>query len=335
MKRRDVLKLILGGIGSLSTGSFLRAGEDDDSPLYAGWVDDATIRDRFIQRHRRPFLSQYNSQIKDTGKGRKVFLWKAYEQVTGWPLQPHKQTVGDCVGQAFGLGIDVLTAVRIASFNMPERWVAKAATEIIYAGARIETGGMSRRKLTYDGTTGTLAAEFCRDWGVLLRQSYLDGEYDFTTYSGAKARQMGRYGAGVPDALEPLCKLHPLQTCTLVRSWEECRDAVANGYPVVMCCNIGFWTKRDKDGFLRRRRKPWYHAQVILGVDDEYRRPGALVVNSWGENWVSGPTRHEQPAGSYWCDAATVDAAMKQGDSIALSGYVGYPQRDVPDYILW
>jgi hypothetical protein len=74
---------------------------------------------------------------------------------------------------------------------------------------------------------------------------------------------------------------------------------------------------------------------VLLGVDDEYRRPGALAVNSWGKSWVSGPTRYNQPAGSFWIDAATVDAAMKQGDSIALSGYVGYPQVDIPSYILW
>jgi hypothetical protein len=147
MKRRDALKLMLGGAGGFCTGLPLLAAETSEQPLMAGWVDDSTIRERFIQRHRRPFLSQYNSQIQGTGEGRKVFLWKLFEQVTGWPLMPHTQTVGDCVGQAFGLGIDVLTAVRIAMFGMPERWVAKAATEIIYAGARIETGGMSRRRL--------------------------------------------------------------------------------------------------------------------------------------------------------------------------------------------
>jgi hypothetical protein len=225
MERRHALKMMLGGVGGFFTGLPLLAGETNDEPVYAGWVDDATIRERFIRQHRRPFLSQYDSQIKGTGKGRKVFLWKIFEQITGWPLAPHTQTVGDCVGQAIGLGIDALTAVRIAMFGMPERWVAKAATEIIYAGARIETGGMNRRRLRYDGTTGTLAAEFCRDYGVLLRQP--NGKYDFTKYSGAKARKMGAYGAGVPNELEPLCKLHPLKTCTLVRSWEECRDATA------------------------------------------------------------------------------------------------------------
>jgi len=132
-----------------------------------------------------------------------------------------------------------------------------------------------------------------------------------------------------------LCKLHPVKTCTIVRSWEECRDAVANGYPVVMCSNIGFQKNRDQGGFLKRIKKHWYHAMVILGIDDNSHRPGGLIQNSWGTGWVSGPTRHEQPVGSFWADAEVIDAAMKQGDSIALSGYIGYPRLDISGYTLW
>jgi hypothetical protein len=343
MNRRDALKLIAGSAGGLYTGvglitpKFALGAPGDlytstDRPLFAGWVDDLEARKKFVAKHRYPFLCQQGEHIKGTGKGKKAFLWKLYEQVTGGPLVPHYQTIGDCVSQAFGLGVDVLTAVRICMYFMPEHWVAKAATEIIYAGSRVEVGG---GKVRGDGSTGAWAAEFCRTWGVLLRQRYLNGLYDFTTYSGSKAREMGRRGKGVPDELEPLAKLHPVKTCSIVGSWEECRDAVANGYPVAMCSNVGFNTKRDKEGFLRRSRRPWYHAMVIIGIDDEYRRPGALIQNSWGEHWLSGPTRHDQPAGSFWCDASTIDAAMRQGDSIALSGYVGYPRVDIPDYILW
>lgn len=343
MDRRDALKLILGSTYGLYTGLGLATPDfalgaptdlhtSSERPLFAGWVDDLEARKQFVKKHRYPFLSQHNDQIKGTGKGKKVFLWKLYEQVTGGPLVPHYQTIGDCVSHAFGLGVDVLTAVRMLMFLMPERWVAKSATEIIYAGSRVEAGG---GKVMGDGSTGAWAAEFIRSWGVLLRQAYLNGEYDFTEYSGSKARELGRRGNGVPDELEPLCKLHPVKTCSIVQSWEECRDAVANGYPVAMCSNLGFNTKRDKDGFLRRSRRPWYHAMVILGIDDEYRRPGALIQNSWGTHWVSGPTRHGQPEGSFWCDANTIDSAMRQGDSIALSGYVGYPRVDIPDYILW
>jgi len=342
MERRDALKVIAGSLIATPTiapafasgapSNLYEDGTSSSSPIRAGWVNRQEAREAFVAKHRHPFLSQLNADIAGTGEGKKVFLWKIFEKLTGEPLKTHHQTIGDCVGHGFGLGIDVLTAVRILMFNKQEHWLTKTATEVIYAGSRIEAGG---GQLIGDGSTGVWAAEFIRNWGVLLREPYLNGKYDFTTYSGQKARELGKRGAGVPDPLEPLCKLHPVKTCSVVRSWEECRDAVANGYPVVQCSNIGFTKRRDRYGFLRRTRRPWHHAMAILGIDDESHRGGALVQNSWGENWVSGPTRHGQPVGSFWVDAKTIDAAMRQGDSIAMSGYVGYPRLDVPDYILW
>jgi hypothetical protein len=74
---------------------------------------------------------------------------------------------------------------------------------------------------------------------------------------------------------------------------------------------------------------------VVIGIDDKHTRPGALVMNSWGTNWVSGPTRHDQPVGSFWVDAEVIDRMVKQKDSFALSGFIGYPKQVVPDYILY
>lgn len=340
MYRRDMLKYLLESGTALFAGSRfadnwyskgmprnLNAGT---RPLKCGWVNDVTSRRIILAGQKNPFLSMQNSEIKGSGKGKVVLLHKLFEEITGGPLIPHSQEIGDCVSHAFGLGIDILTAVNILMFNCAERWEAKTATEIIYGGSRIEAG---ERKLRGDGSMGVWAAEFVKKWGVLLRRSYLDGKYDYTNYSGQKARLLGR--SGVPDDLEPLCREHPVKTCSVVSSWEECRDAVANGYPVAMCSNLGFTTNRDSEGFLRRTRRPWYHAMVIIGIDDAYKRPGGLVQNSWGKYWIKGPTRLDQPLGSFWVDAKQIDRAMKQGDSIAISGYVGYPRIEVPDYSLW
>ena len=331
MNRRDLLKWLAAfGIGSgsnLFSGGNL-FGSSGSNPIFAGWIDDPKAREKFIANNKYPFLSQLNGNIRGTGKGKTVLLYKYLEQVMGHSLIPHDQAIGDCCGHGFGISVDVLTAVRIAMQLCPEKWIAKSATEIIYGGSRVEIGGGLRG----DGSTGSWCADFLRKYGVLLRLKYLD-KYDYTNYSGQVARELG--ARGVPDALEPICKAHPVKTTTLVRSYEECRDAIANGYPVAMCSNVGFNSVRDAEGFLHRIRKPWYHCMAILGVDDGYRRPGCLVQNSWGPGWVTGPTRHEQPAGSFWVDAKIIDTAMKQGDSYALSDYVGYPRHDLPDYNLW
>jgi len=337
MNRREMLRLTLAAAGTAYVGglimpntgiaSTLNFRGNSDRPLYCGWAADPKAKAEFIRKNPKPFFSDHNSDIKGSGKGKVVLLHKFFEHVTGKPLEPHFQEIGDCVSHTYGLGVDMLTAIRMTWLNKQERWLTKCATEIIYAGSRFEVGGGGIRG---DGSMGVWAADFIRDWGVVLRKAYLDGKHDFTNYSGTLARELGRIG--VPDELEPICKLHPVRTCSLVNSWEECRDSVANGHPVAMCSDVGFKDVRDDEGFLDRSIMPWYHAMLIIAIDDRYKRPGALVQNSWGKNWVNGPTRHGQPKGSFWVDAEIIDNAMRQGDSVALSGYVGYPKLKTPDY---
>ncbi len=335
MDRRDFLKsATLFGAGLVLGGKHVLADMAiNEEPIYAGWEQNPRLRAAFIRSNKYPFLNQLDQEIRGTGKGKQALLWKCFEEVTGGPLIPHFQEIGDCVGQSYGLGVDILTAVQISLRKSPQRWVAKAATEIIYAGGRIEIGTQQYgRRWGGDGLTGVCAAEFVKKYGVLLRQKYLDGKYNFTRYSGELAQKLGRLG--VPDELEPLCKLHPVGWTALVQSWEEARDCLYNGYPVVLCSSQGFRTRfgRDKDGFLSPSRYPWYHSMLLAGMDDESTRPGGLIINSWGSDWVSGPKRLGQPEGSFWADAAVINRMCQQGDTIALSCYAGYPRQD---YSLW
>lgn len=72
----------------------------------------------------------------------------------------------------------------------------------------------------------------------------------------------------------------------------------------------------------------------FVGVDDENKRPGLLCWNSWGDDWIDGPTRHGQPAGSFWVDADVADAMLRQEDSYAISGYEGFKSQEL-DYVLF
>jgi len=262
--------------------------------------------------------------ISGTGKGRICLLYKAFEHVVG-PLKPHNQAIGDCVSHAFGLGVDILTTTQITA-GSKERWMGKACTEVIYGGARVE---IANGRLFGDGAMGAWAANWLRKYGVVLRKVY--DKYDLRQYSGRRARKYGRDGC--PNKLEPLAKLHPVRTTALVKSWEDMRDSVANGFPVAVCSSQGFNDERDSEGFLTPSGT-WMHAMLIIGVDDT-RRPGACIQNSWGSRWVSGPTRFRQPRGSFWADADVVDGMLSQGDSFALSNYIGYPRIKLPDYVLY
>jgi len=254
-------------------------------------------------------------------------------QAMGHPIVPHKQAIGDCVGHAFALGVDILTATQAFMLNRPERWVAECAVEPLYGGARVEIGAKAMKRR--DGCNGYWAAEWLTRYGALLRQVY-PGGFDFTTYSGKLSRELGR--TGCPDALEPLAKLHPVRTIASVSTFEEVCDAIANGHPCTLGSDVGFgmmsdyWV-RDSEGFLRRRGR-WGHMMLAIGFNRKARRKGVCIQNSWGD-WVTGPTQHGQPRGSFWCDKSTLNSILAQGDSHALSGYVGYPRIDIPDYEIW
>lgn len=337
MDRRDFLTLAGTGAASLLLPRRLRGQRARRQPTFQGnqfgWTPSEEARQSFIKSNVNPFLSQQKGDIDGSGAGKKALWYRMFEKVTGGRLVPHDQGIGDCVGHGFALGVDFLTCHQIEILRRREKWIAKCSSECIYGFSRVEVGGQNGR--WSDGSTGVWAAEAVQNYGTLLRQAY-PGGYDFTTYDPDVAKQFG--ANGVPDLLEPVADDHPVKTVALVSSWEECRDAIYNGHMVAMCSNLGFGNgqaTRDREGFLRRSRIPWYHCMFLGAVDDESRRPGALAINSWGPDWVDGPKRHDQPDGSFWIDAEHIDDAMRQGDSIAMSNYVGYPKVDIPPYVIW
>lgn len=333
MDRRSMLKVLAGAlVGSTVFGSSQPSQAQALFPNnHFGWHrDDVSLR-QFVRRNAFPYVSQQNKDIEGTGKGKKAFLHLPFERLTGRDFVPHDQGAPDCVSQAAALAVDFLSATQIVLKRQPQRWVTKAASEPIYGGSRVEIGGYDGRS---GGSTGHWGAEWVNRYGVLLRQKY-PGGFDFSLYDAAKAVEYGREGC--PDALEPVAKLHPVKKTAICTSYSDMCDLIYNGSPVMVCSNVGFGNgkrRRDSEGFLTRKRAPWYHAMLLGGYDDEYRRPGALCFNSWGEEWIYGPTRGPQPAGTFWIDANTVDSMLRQGDSFAFSAFAGFPRVDIPPYIL-
>lgn len=289
-----------------------------------GWLPDPLLRTP------RPYFADYAAEIAGTGRGKQALLWPYLEKVSGQPYFPSIQQIGDCTSHAVAMGVNVLTAVQILMHRRPERWIAPAATEPIHAGARVEIGN-SRIPSRRDGAPVSWAAEWVQQYGVLLRQKY--GDIDLTGYDPERARQWGARAKGVPDALESAAREHPVKTTTIATCWEQARDLIANGYPIVVGSTIGFHADADADGFLSPG-PIWWHALLLAGIDDKSKRPGGCLLNWWPPTWTTGP-KHKlgTPASAFWADARTIDKMLGQGDSIALSNYVGY-RRQPLDYML-
>jgi hypothetical protein len=264
-------------------------------------------------------------------------------------LVPHVQTKdgvheGDCIGQGVGLGVDVLAACDKYMQFEPEEWVAKSSVEMIYAGSRNEIG--AGRLAGKAGSYGKWAVKYLKEYGVLHRIPYKVGEFelDLTGYHPSRSKRFR--DLGVPDELEGIAREHPVKNYTKILDWRTAFDALYMGQPIILCSSYAFHDVRDKDGFAKpylgsqrwkktfgRRgywvnyRKRWYHCILLAGFKDD-ERPGGLLINSWGPDWITGPRTFGQPEGSFWVDAEYLDLMFNEWDScFALSAYVGHPQK--------
>lgn len=325
LSRREAL-ILSGGLLLGTTPVFAGAGRPRDF----GWIPDPEIRAEWLRKQDRPYFADHAAEIAGSGRGQQALLVPYLEKASGQKYFPSIQDIGDCTSHAMAMGVNILTGVQIVMHGRPERWVAPAATEPIHAGARVEIGG-SKIKSRRDGACVSWAGDWVQQYGVLLRQKY--GDIDLTTYNPSLARQWGSRYVGVPDSLEAIAKEHPVKTIKVTTSWSEARDLIFNGYPVVIGSTIGFNSKSDSDGFLSPG-PTWWHALLLAGIDDKSKRPGGLILNWWAPSWTSGP-KHKlgTPTSAFWADADVIDNMLSQGDSIALSNYVGYKRQPL-NYML-
>ena len=288
-----------------------------------GWIDSPKDVDKVLATAENPYLGACSHSIADTGDGKKQLLYKFVEKIFGkYPLR--EQGIGDCVGFAAAGAVDILTATEIIMKADLEEWAGLCDTQFIYSGSRVITGGGQLGN--QDGSVGGWIVDFMQKYGTLIKKKY--GNIDLSTYNGNIAREWGRPRIGPPKELFSYAKEHLVQTYSQVNTVENARDALYSGYPIVVCSNLGFSNKRDSEGFARPEGS-WAHAMVAIAMDFEYKRPGFLIQNSWNI-WNTGPKRHEQPDGSFWCDADVFERKMlSANDSWVISNYKGYPLRDI------
>jgi len=298
-----------------------------DGPAYAtGWVPPSA---EALAENLDPARTQHFDQ---TPAGRAaladdepVLLYRNVRKARGPPGDDsypsiNQGPVGCCVGAGNKHAIDALAATQVVLGGRREVWRPVSA-EVVYGGSRVEVGG---GRIRGDGSTGAWAARFVKEWGVVPMDRY--PEADLTTFSPARARQFG--SAGVPPGLEALAREHPVRDTALVKTWADVSRAIRQGCAVPVCSNVGFNGRRDRDGFIRASGT-WAHCMALVGVRGG-PRPGALCLNSWGDEAHAGPVWPEDmPKAAFWIDADTVTRMVSQGDSFAYSSLVGFPDRRI------
>lgn len=253
-----------------------------------------------------------------------VFLWEAERKVLGHTIPCRNQgQVGSCVSFGAAAAVERLMCVQIAIEGRGEEF-KDVAQEVIYGGSRIEIGG---GRIRGDGSVGAWAAQWCQKYGVVARGVY--GNLDLSQYSEQLCRQLGR--TGIPKDLEDIARQRPVKSIVPVATADECRKALASGYPVTVASDQGFTMTRDRDGFCRPSGT-WGHQMCIIGYQ-KGSRPGFWIQNSWGADAFTGPAgAGNPPDGGFWADERVVAGMLSQGDSWAYGDLNGFPGRQLNEW---
>lgn len=286
---------------------------------YSGCIWEPAHFEYMMTSLKHPLFGDASKRIKNSGKGK---LSIPYKSVLKFDKNPYneRQTTGDCVSHGTRNACDVSRAVEIDVHGERESWVARGATEGIY-GYRGHGG---------QGMSCSRAAEFVsRAGGILVRKNY-KGVIDFSKYNSSIGSGWGI--RGVPDDVLDLANDHQIKTVSLVKTIEEARDALANGYGIAVCSGHGFSSTRDKKGFAKRSGG-WAHCMAWIACDDTGSEPAFLVQNSWGK-WNDGghPDWGPIPDGSFLIRAQDAADMLSQNGSYAFSQFDGFPVQKLPSY---
>lgn len=286
---------------------------------FPGCIWEPHIFEHLMETSKYPFFGDASKRINGTGKGK---LSTPYKSVLKFDKNPYneRQTTGDCVSHGTRNACDVSRAVEIDIGKERESWLAKGATEAIYGYRGFSGQGMSCAR----------AAEFVtKAGGIVVRKNY-PGIADFSKYNGNLGAGWG--GRGLPDKVLDLANDHQIRTASLIRTVEEARDALANGYGLAVCSSYGFSDTRDKKGFAKVSGS-WAHCMAWIACDDTGSEPAFLVQNSWGK-WNDGghPDWGPIPDGSFLIRADVAEGMLNMNGSYAFSGFDGFPLQKLPSY---
>jgi len=347
MRASVALRVILAGACLLLAAYALqRPSLPQQSPPVdqpQGYTPDPEGVRRFLDGLPQPYFAEAGAECmeKFSGQDRFLFraLYKAHQDRYGTPFTVGRQLIGDCVSWGAMHAVWVAESVDYELGKRSEPPVAPS-TEAIYGGSRVEARGKDGSGARpvggfSDGSTGWGAAKFLSDWGVVYRIPYPDLGYDLTHYDSKKAKAWGAYGCGGEGdggKLDELAKKHPCKHVVQVKTWDELCAAIDSGYPVTIASSQGFSSQRDEHGFARGQGT-WMHQMMVLGTRFQANgspKDGALILNSWGPSWISGPRWPEdQPEGSFWCTKETMQRILGQDDSYAVGSVDGFKHRDL------
>lgn len=256
--------------------------------LYRAYCDglpgappDLAVGDRLLQSGTvLPGSGPATTPIAGLHKQRpRVLLYKALRELDGptakgpGALADESQDTGDCASMGGRNCVDGSRANEIVYGGEPDQWIARSATEYIYAGRGHSGAGMSPQRVT------SILSE-----GQLLRLDYREqGGPDLRVYNAQIGMSQGR--SGIPGPWRQIAqKQLAAKKFIAAGSVEEALDCMAAGFCGHAGSQFGSSPSVGPDG-LNRKTTSWNHSMGHFGYDitgEIWREQVVFIPNSWG-----------------------------------------------------
>lgn len=283
-----------------------------------GFVFLPDVSDAICEALPKGIFGSAAPHLKDSGKGQTVLLYNNYKKKNMKFPVTNQGNLGSCVAFGVGGAVDTLKITEIVNGERSE-FNNITCTEAIYYGARVVMGN---NQIRGDGASTALAIKYIGERGTIARGKY--GNIDVSEYSIDRCRKWGQ-NSGFPKSLEDISKDHKIEQYSRVKSYEEARDSIANGCPVVVGSNYGYSSTCNNDGIAAQNTN-WSHCMYFLAIRGD--KDLILVCNSWGPSWNSMPVKkYDEPLGTFWITADNAHKMCANGDAWSISSHAGYPLK--------
>jgi hypothetical protein len=285
-----------------------------------GWLGEEVAKDQWNLLKSSPTFKQFP---RFSGESKRMMLFEVTRKVLGGDTKNYAQEIGDCVSFGAKNAIEYLMCCERLLKGDLEKF-RPVFPPYLYGTGRVYVG---RGQLgNEDGSLGSWMAEAVVKYGVLCAD-----EEGVPAYAGSVAKAWGgRSGKTYLDKWKPVGEVHPVKSAAQVRTWSELCDAICNGYPCTVASNQGFEMEAGSDGF-HDPRGQWAHQMCIIGVDNEYRDPYAIILNSWGDahgTLKDFNTGENLPIGTLRVRKRVIESMLSYGETFAYSNFEGFEDQE-------
>lgn len=240
----------------------------------------------------------------------------------------------NCVGAGFANALRTLGYVEIANGDAEEWPLEEGWWPWTYGRGRVRAGLSGPG----EGSFGSAQAEAAVQDGWFFRNE-LSGLPDFQKSENwlvlPKSVELEWSDGRAKSQHGPLGAKHPVKTAARIRTSEEAKAALTNGYPLTIASMFGTRGARATGTpavQLAEWDDRWAHQMSCQGCWD-HPTLGLIfyILNQWGSSAHPAPLNGEPPGG-FWVRASTLDMMLKD-EGFAFSGFEGYPARELSWYI--